>query len=231
VINQDKLEKYYQEKDSIYFQSEREDMLPYVPGNCSMLLEIGCGYGNFGKLVKQQRFAQVWGVELDKDAAAIANQRLDKVICGTFDRNTQLPHNSFDCIVFNDVLEHLVDPFDTLLYAKELLTEDGVIVASIPNVRYFQNVVDFLIYRNWEYTEQGILDKTHLRFFTYRSIISTFTKLGYEIKTIEGIHPIDEMRLPNRFRYLNWVLWLLRKKIDDMRYLHFAVVAHPKSVI
>lgn len=168
------------------------------------------------------------GVEIEEHAASIAIQKIDKVICDAFSSNLDLPLKSFDCIIFNDVLEHLVDPFSALLYCKELLQEQGVVVASIPNVRYFYNVWDLLVYGNWEYTEHGILDKTHLRFFTYRSILSTFERLGYNVETIEGINSIDKIHLPGKFRHLNWLLWLFRNKIKDMRYLQFAVVARPR---
>jgi len=224
------LQKEYQAKDPTYFQGERSEMLEYVPQSAEMILEVGCGYGNFGKLLKAERSAEVWGVELEEQAAAIASENLDRVICAPFDRSLELPEKGFDCIVFNDVLEHLVDPFDTLLYCKALLSDRGVIVASIPNVRYFSNMIDLLILRKWEYADQGILDRTHLRFFTYSSILSMFSRLGYEVQTIEGLHKIEKMTLPGKYRYFNGLLWLLREKIDDMRYLHFAVVARPSLI-
>ncbi|MDF5733001.1 MAG: class I SAM-dependent methyltransferase [Rhizonema sp. PD38] len=228
-MNDDKLlQKDYQVKGSSYFYAERFDMLSYVPQSSSMILEVGCGYGNFGKLLKEKYSAQVWGVEIEEYAASIAKEKLDKVICDAFSSNLNLPSKSFDCIVFNDVLEHLVDPYSVLLYCKELLREQGVVIASIPNVRFFYNVRELLFYGNWEYTDTGILDKTHLRFFTYRSILSTFDRLGYDIETIEGINPLEKISLPGKFRYLNWLLWLFRNKIEDMRYLQFAVVARPR---
>lgn len=218
----------YEEKDfETYFQVQRHEMLDYVPTTALTILDVGCASGSFGKLLKAERTVEVWGIEPNEGAAEKATQILDKVICAGFDSSLNLPKHSFDCIVFNDVLEHLVNPFSTLLYCKELLREQGVVIASIPNVRYFYNVFELLVNGNWEYTEYGILDKTHLRFFTYRSILSTFERLGYNVETIEGINSIDKIHLPGKFRYLNWLLWLFRNKIKDMRYLQFAVVARP----
>jgi 2-polyprenyl-3-methyl-5-hydroxy-6-metoxy-1,4-benzoquinol methylase len=228
MIHVANLKQEYQSKSSIYFQSDRLDMLPYVPDHATKILEVGCGYGNFGKLLKAERHVEVWGVELDEQAAKVATEKLDQVICAAFDRELGLPPNSFDCIIFNDVLEHLVDPFDALRYCKMLLREQGVVVASIPNVRYFYNMVDLLVLRKWEYADQGILDRTHLRFFTHSSILSTFSRLDYDIQTIEGLHPVEKMSLPGKYRYFGWLLWLFRDQIEDMRYLQFAVVASSK---
>jgi len=203
-------------------------MLPFVPESAHTVLEVGCSVGNFGSLLKSERSARVWGVEIDPEAAAIASRRLDKVIVGPFDRNLNLPEGEFDCVLFNDVLEHMIDPYSALEYAKELLAKDGCVVASIPNVRYFGNVWRFLIDGTWEYVDEGILDRTHLRFFTRKSIESMFPKLGFEISEIKGINPVDSWDPPLRqkFRYLNF---LLMKKIADMRWLQFAVVATRNS--
>jgi hypothetical protein len=110
------------------------------------------------------------------------------------------------------------------------------VVASIPNVRYLENIWNLLILKDWKYTEYGILDRTHLRFFTLQSIRVIFENLGYHIERIEGINPFDEKpyfkRLSKRFIY--WVFFLTNllffKHIEDMRYLQFVVVARPKSL-
>jgi hypothetical protein len=95
------------------------------------------------------------------------------------------------------------------------------VVASIPNVRYFFNMWNLVVHQDWQYTEQGILDRTHLRFFTRRSILATFESLGYCVECIEGINPLGRSR---KFHLLNWLLF---NKIEDMRYVQFAVVARP----
>ena len=99
-----------------------------------------------------------------------------------------LPYNesSFDCILFADVLEHLVDPLSALLKVHHLLKEDGVVVASIPNVQ-FHGVIHKLIEGNWAYEKEGILDETHLRFFTYKEIVKLFLQAGYSIQRVEEV--------------------------------------------
>jgi 2-polyprenyl-3-methyl-5-hydroxy-6-metoxy-1,4-benzoquinol methylase len=219
----------YQSKDFIYFQQERQEMLRYIPPQSHTLLEVGCGGGRFGQLLKAKRPVEVWGVELNEHAASIAAQKLDHFVCGAFTTSLSLPSRSFDCIVFNDVLEHLVDPFAALLYSKKLLRDGGVVVASIPNVRYFENIWNLLVHKNWQYTEQGILDRTHLRFFKRRSILDTFEALGYSLECLEGINPLEKT-YPRRARVLQLINWLLFNNIEDMRYLQFAVVARPRLI-
>jgi 2-polyprenyl-3-methyl-5-hydroxy-6-metoxy-1,4-benzoquinol methylase len=209
-----------------YFEQERPEMLGFIPSGAVTILDVGCAMGGFGHRLKRERSAEVWGVEVNKYASSIATKHLDKVFCGTFDRNLDLPKNMFDCIIFNDVLEHFVDPYDALTYAKDLLNDSGKIVASIPNVRYFDNVWNFLIDKDWEYTEHGILDRTHLRFFTQKSIINTFESLGYSIDCIQGIGKLECCH-PHRVKKYNLINTLLMNQIADMRYLQFAIVASP----
>ena len=216
----------YEKKDFTYFQVERHEMLQYIPQESHTVLDVGCGCGNFGQLLKKTRRVEVWGVELNENAAAVAASKLDHVICAAFDSCLNLPIQSFDCIIFNDVLEHMVDPFTALLYAKKLLRDGGVVVSSIPNIRYFVTMWDLLVHKNWQYAESGILDRTHLRFFTRHSMISTFSDLGYCVDCIEGINPIEKFNPESsrRFRLLNRLFF---NQIEDMRYLQFAVVARP----
>ena len=233
--NHEQLNNLYEEKNIEYFQEERPEMLKYIPKESLKILDVGCGCGNFGGLVKTKFNAEVWGVELDQKAASMASRKLDRVICGSFDENLSLPNNSFDCILFNDVLEHLIEPEKALLHAKKLLASQGIIVASIPNVRYIENVYDIMIKGNWEYKDCGILDKTHLRFFTHKSIIKMFKKLGYSVDCIEGINSFETINYPlcmrpqrkKLFVYLfNFLDMIFAGKIWDMRYQQFAIVAH-----
>jgi 2-polyprenyl-3-methyl-5-hydroxy-6-metoxy-1,4-benzoquinol methylase len=221
------LQQAYQPKDSTYFQVERSEMLPYIPQPVHTVLDVGCGEGGFGYLLKTRHDAEIWGVELNPSAAAKAAQRLDRVICDDFS-TADLPQHYFDCIIFNDVLEHLVDPFSAIENCQRLLKTNGAIVASIPNVRYFEAMWNLLVNQDWQYTDYGILDKTHLRFFTQKSVIATFQSAGYSIETIEGINPIEQMH-PEYSRRFKWINRLCFNQIADMRYLQFALVARPHT--
>ena len=122
---------------------------------------------------------------------------------------------TFDCIVFNDVIEHVVDPWTMLRKAERHLAPDGLIVASIPNIRYYIVVRDLLLRGRWEYADWGVLDRTHLRFFTRESISRLFPDCGYTIEQLTPINPIKLRR----------AALLTTRWFRDLRYQQFAVVA------
>lgn len=195
-------------------------MLQFIPENANKVLDVGCGEGTFGGLIKSVRDVEVWGVEICKDAAVLAEIKLDKVLVGTIEEcSKKLPFNYFDCVIFNDVLEHLIDPWIVLKEIKSTIKQDGYVLSSIPNVRYYDNVKKLIIDKQWRYDSEGILDKTHLRFFTIESIREMFASCGYQIIRIEGIR---DNKLPWKFRIINN---LFGKMFEDMRYLQFACLA------
>lgn len=210
----------------VYSTTAREEMLPFIPESATTVLDVGCSVGNFGALLKSKRGIQVWGVEADAEAAEIASRRLDGVYSGQFGSDLVLTDKKFDCIVFNDVLEHMVDPYGALEYARGLLELNGKIVASIPNVRYFGNIWLLIVHKSWEYTDTGILDRTHLRFFTKKSIHSMFTALGFDIESITGITPVEKFEpyFYRKYRFLNLLTF---GHLEDMRWLQYAVVVNP----
>jgi 2-polyprenyl-3-methyl-5-hydroxy-6-metoxy-1,4-benzoquinol methylase len=205
-----------------YYEGERTDMLKYIPPGTRATLEFGCGCGGFSHLVKKRFGTEAWGVEIDPAAAEEASRKLDKVIQGdALASLAQIPDGYFDCAIFCDIIEHLVDPFRLLLAVKPKLTAAGVVIASIPNVRYYRTFVKFALHGDWQYEDQGILDKTHLRFFTRKSIIRTFEQLGYTLLILEGMHSTSS----KTYRVLNAILF---NALADMRHLQFAAVAKPK---
>ncbi len=210
------------DKPDSYFGRVRDDMLQYIPKQSKKTLEFGCGHGGFSSLIKERLGAETWAVEIDEASAKTAAAKLDKVICADAHQAlTQLPDNSFDCIIFFDILEHLVNPYSLLSDVKAKLSPGGVVVASIPNIRYYRAFAEYVFGGDWKYRQHGIMDKTHLRFFTRKSIIRMFDELDFEILTIDGIHPTSS----RTYRILNI---LLAGTLSDVRYKHFAVVARPK---
>ena len=210
----------------VYESAVRSEMLEFIPDSAEKILDVGCSVGNFGHLLKSERKVEVWGVEIDQQASEKAAEKLDKVLCGEFGSELDLPKDYFDCVVFNDVLEHMIDPYTALVFTKQLLKKNGMIIASIPNVRYFDNMWNLIVHCRWDYVDSGILDRTHLRFFTKKSILSTFTNLGYEIETLAGINSLEkyDAYYMRKFNFLNFLSF---RKIEDMRWMQFAVVAKP----
>ncbi len=204
-----------------YFAQSHAEMVPFVPATAKKIIDIGCGKGELGEQVKVARQAEVWGLEIDTSAARVAEGRLDKVLTGDIVALLpELPDNYFDAIIFCDILEHIVDPFSLLIAIKKKLAPGGVVVCSIPNVRYLLTLKTLFIDKDWHYTHEGVLDKTHLRFFTAKSIRDMLEALDFEVKTLQGINPI----VSYKFSILN-VLSL--GYLSDTRYIQFACVAKP----
>jgi len=159
------------------------ELLAPPPG--ARILDVGCADGALGRFVKSEDpEAFVAGVEAHGPAAARARAALDEVWAADFEAWEPPPHYAgyFDCIVFGDVLEHLIDPQGALRKAVRLLRSDGSIVASIPNVRWLPIIRDLLLRGQWTYRSEGVLDQTHLRFFTRSSMLALFERCGLEIE-------------------------------------------------
>jgi len=217
----------YESKPVEYFEWARPEMLSFVPQNCRRILDVGCGAGGFGETLKRARNVEVWGVEPVPSVAQRAAGKLDRVIEGDFGPGTALPEASFDCVVFNDVLEHMVSPEAALRRARHLLAPQGVVVASLPNVRSFPTIWQLVFHARWEYQDSGVMDRTHLRFFTKSSIVSMFEAEGFEVDSVCGINAYSG--IPNVTRPL-WAAYklanlLLFGGIGDMKFQQFAVVA------
>ena len=206
-----------------YYARPRPEMLAFVPARARRILDVGCGQGCFAARLKSDRSADVWGVEIDPIAAGMAAERLDRVLTGdALDLAPTLPDGHFDCIVLSDVLEHLARPETLLRLLRPKLAAGGVVVASIPNVRHFPELWRLVFRGEWEYTDEGLLDRSHLRFYTRRSMRRLFTDAGYRVLRQEGITPTRSWK----FRLANLATL---GRLGDTRFLQFACVAEPSQ--
>lgn len=173
-----------------YFDRVNPDLLRLIPPDARTILEIGCGTG---AMVHQYRRlnpgVRYLGVEMNPEAAAIAEGRLDRVVVGDVAdvdfAAIGLDAGSIDALVFGDVLEHMLDPWSVLKRLAPLLRDGGQAVACIPNVQHWSLIVELLRGR-WEYQDEGLLDRTHLRFFAAESLIPLFAGAGLKVF---DIHP------------------------------------------
>jgi SAM-dependent methyltransferase len=164
-------------RPAAYYAQERPEVAALVPPDCRRVLEVGCGEGRLGALLKR-RGCRVAGLELVPEAAERARERLDEVATADVEADGfPFSPGSFDAVIFADVLEHLVDPWRVLREAAALLVPGGAVVASIPNVQNL-DVVRRLLTGRFEYRERGILDRGHLRFFTLHSTRGLFAQAG-----------------------------------------------------
>lgn len=208
--------------DSKRYNGDRAVILDFLPARFDTLLDIGCAAGEFGSAVRKASRAQVWGVEPMHDAARQAETRLDNVINDFFRAEAPIPEGYFDVVTFNDSLEHFPEPMTPLRLARQKLKANGTLVCCVPNVRYVENVKNLLFAKDWQYTERGILDDTHLRFFTKKSLERTIRDAGFSIQRIEGINPYWDSG-----RKTKALLPLLGRWAEDMKYFQFVVVAQP----
>jgi len=201
----------YQEKDRQYFSWVRQELINLVQGRDNVVLDIGCGEGETGyELKKQGKAMEVIGIELVEEAARHAKNKLDRVIVGDIEK-LELPFAKeyFDCILMGDVLEHLIDPWSCLKRLKEYLKPSGSVIASIPNVNHWRVLKNLILHDKWEYVTAGTLDRTHLRFFTKKTIIRMFTECGYGITYLgknssakPGVRLFDRLTIESFERFL-----------------------------
>jgi 2-polyprenyl-3-methyl-5-hydroxy-6-metoxy-1,4-benzoquinol methylase len=157
----------------------------YVP-NHSLVLDVGSACGDFGLLLQREKNCHVHGMEFSQASIEIAEKtlaysRIHQVDLNSFDEDRFEQYTGyFDCIALLDVLEHVVDSSRALRGLKRFLKPDGFFVISLPNVA-FGDIKLQLLADNFIYTETGILDETHVRFFTHRSIAEYFAEQGIEI--------------------------------------------------
>jgi len=166
-----------------YYSYSRVDILPYIQKNPRRILDVGCGLGLTAEMLKNKfRAEYTAGIELNPETAAEAKKKLDDVYVLDLNKD-QLPlkNEQFDLIVMSDILEHLAEPLEFLLKVRELLHPQGQAVVSIPNVSNWRILFMVIFKGDWRYTDSGIMDKTHLRFFTRKSAVRMFTESGYKI--------------------------------------------------
>lgn len=177
----------YRQKEPTYFGAARTDVLPLLPPKIDHVLEIGCGSGRTLEFLRTSgRSAVTYGVELVPSVAAEARKRVDHIFVGNIEELT-LPFEpgSMNAILCLDVLEHMVDPWSAMGKLADLLAPGGVLVASIPNVQNYRVILPLLRGR-WEYSSQGLLDRTHLRFFTRASAIELMECSGLRVDRVDA---------------------------------------------
>ncbi len=203
---------------SDYFNHSRPELVCYLPVDAERILDVGCGEGTFSVGLTEEQKLETWGMEIDEESASIAATRLDHVLTGdAVLLASELPDAYFDCIFCNDILEHIVNPDKLLNILKTKLASGGRLVTSVPNVRHFWTVWDLFFRGRWDYSDEGILDRTHLRFFTKSTMGELFTDCGYRVESVVGLHPIGSIK----FKLFNLLtLGIFR----EMRFLQYAWV-------
>lgn len=173
-----------------YYHCDRPEVVARVQPAGRRVLDVGCAAGAMGAAMLAAGAAEVVGIEVHPPAAALARGRLTAVYRYDLETLPELPYPEgyFDVITLADVLEHLREPAAALRHLRRWLADDGRIVCSLPNIRHESVLLPLLVHGRWDYVDAGILDRTHLRFFTLSSMIRLLAEAGFELDgQVEGV--------------------------------------------
>jgi SAM-dependent methyltransferase len=169
-----------------YYEQFRQEIVALVPMGMRRVLEVGCATGaTLAHLKKERGVEEAVGIEYIETVAREAQQsgRLDAVHCLDVQRDA-IPYASeyFDCIIASHVLEHVQDPWGVLAKLLVHLRPGGVFICALPNVRYLPVVRDLVLKGRFDYADAGVLDRTHLRFFTLSTMEQLLQGAGLKIE-------------------------------------------------
>lgn len=178
------------------YQGPRLEVVGFLRDVDGPVLDVGCSTGSLGRALKQRFGASlvVWGIEIDATAAHEAATHLDRVLVGdAADTLASLKREDFhpQLIIFADSLEHMVDPWEVFDHGLNLLSPGGRILVSLPNVAYWETVLNLLRGR-WPYRERGIHDQTHLRFFARKNVIDLLNRGSAHIVKVKRLYRLIE---------------------------------------
>lgn len=176
------------------------DLLRIIPQSAQNIIEIGCSSGALAREFKKISPSSNWfGVEINPEYAAIAQRFCDSTLVADIEECSLAffqAQSNRDCWVFGDTLEHMKDPWSVLGNIREVIPATGSIVACIPNAQHWSVIVR-LASGNFRYEPSGLLDKTHLRWFTRKTIVELFQSQGFKI--VEGMPRIFEKGNQNKY--------------------------------
>lgn len=163
------------------------DLLNFIPTDAKRLIEVGCSSGALAREFKKRSpHCDYWGVEIDPGYAALARRHCDR----SFVVNIEEAGDDFwqsaanrDCWIFGDVIEHLKDPWDILGKIRACISANGTVVACIPNAQHWSLQVRLSI-GAFRYEDEGLMDRTHIRWFTKKTIHELFNQAGFEIAEV-----------------------------------------------
>lgn len=171
-----------------YYSLFRSELTPFFEGFGGSVLDVGCGSGELLKHLKKQGAQRTIGLEMRADVADALRQSdvIDEVLSLDIEaEELPVPPESLDAIVVSHVLEHMVNPWRVLRKLHRHLKRDGILVGALPNVRHIGVAGNLLLRGRWQYTDSGILDVTHLRFFTRQSAAALLQSSGFSIEALK----------------------------------------------
>lgn len=184
----------YRTKPSSYFSGARVDFVARLPEDpVARVLEVGCGTGATGALaLARGRAGHYVGIELFERAASEARGVLSDVLVGDVEK-LELPWQpaAFDALVLSEVLEHLIDPWAVLRKLNRVMRPGALVLASSPNVCHWRVIAE-LVHGRFRLADQGVFDRTHMRWFTPESFAEMFEGAGFQVVRLGPVTPFSE---------------------------------------
>jgi SAM-dependent methyltransferase len=162
------------------YETVNEPVLLGIPDRLDRVLDVGCGTGALGALIKKRSGSYVVGITFSSEEAKLAQQRLDAVLVRDLEELGPLETDPFDLIIFSHVLEHVSNPGSLLRTLAGYLIPGGRLVAALPNALHWRQRLEFLR-GNFRYADGGVMDRTHLRFFDWVTARRLFESSGYDV--------------------------------------------------
>jgi SAM-dependent methyltransferase len=168
------------EVPTLHYDALNRPVLEAIPTSARRILDLGCGTGTLGRAVKDRQRAEVIGVTHTRSEAELARVHLDRVVVGDLNEFAASDLGVFDCIVCSHVLEHLFWPAEVLCTVRPILEPSGRLVVALPNPLVWRQRVQFLTGR-FRYTDGGLMDRTHFRFFDWSAARALVAGAGFQI--------------------------------------------------
>ncbi|MEJ2255177.1 MAG: class I SAM-dependent methyltransferase [Nitrospirota bacterium] len=177
-------EALYRGKSRRYFAHVREDVIAHVPPRPNRVLDVGCASGaTLAALKARGKAAETVGV----DIVDVLIDSPDRFLClDVENEDMELAENYFDVIICADILEHLVDPWTVVRKLAHLLNEGGLFISSVPNIRDFRSLIS-IMRGDFHYSEEGVLDKGHIRFFCLKNIVHLHRNADLKVEKVQRI--------------------------------------------
>lgn len=192
-----------------YFSHVRRDIAPLLPARTARVLELGCGAGatvNWLRSIRQVDHAL--GLELDPVAAARARQVFDEVVvCDLEQARPALEPGRYDLVLALNVLEHVYDPWSVLRWAREAMVPGGTLIISLPNVAHYSVALPLALRGAWTYTDEGILDRTHKRFFNMATACELVAESGFTVTGTDYTELAPDLLAMAGLKGDRWTRW------------------------
>jgi trans-aconitate methyltransferase len=197
--------------DESYYTHARPEVLRLVPSDVRQVVDVGCAAGALGASIKQTfPDTEVRGIEIVAEQALRAKQVLDDAVAMGADDPMPAHWPAPDCVIFADVLEHLVDPWSVLRLWRQRVQPGAWLIVSLPNVTHVSIAADLLQGR-WKYADEGLLDRTHLRFFSRQGALDLIQQADFRVESVSRSQLVPEF-LPARKTIERWAVRAMRRE-------------------